>query len=83
MNDTTPEAARWLRERYAHRSPAERLRMATGMFEDARALVRAHIESGARLTPVEVRVGVLRRMYATDLEPAVIEAAIARLRAKA
>jgi hypothetical protein len=81
MNDTTAEAASWLRVKYAQRTPLERLRMATGMFEDAKSLVRARIlrDTAAR-TASEVRAEIVRTLYASDLAPAVLAGAVERVR---
>ncbi len=61
MNDTAPEAAALIAERYRAMSGAERLRIAAGMFETARALVLASLPQ--QESPRETRALLCRRLY--------------------
>lgn len=61
MNDTTPEVERLLRAHYAGLSGPERVRIAAGMFETARALVFASLP--VALDPLERRAEFIRRVY--------------------
>jgi len=61
MNDTTPEFAKLLRQRFLALAPAERVSMCADMFETARALVEASLPPG--LDPVERRRRICRRFY--------------------
>lgn len=61
MNDTSPEVAAYVAQRFAAMSGVERLALAAGMFETARALVLASLPPGA--TPLERRRHLLQRFY--------------------
>ena len=77
MSDTSPEAARVMRDRLASKTPGERVRMATGMFAAARALVWAGLEPHSRAEPF--RVTLLRRFYGSDLPDRTLRAAALKL----
>jgi len=67
MNDTSIEVEQLQRRLLMERSPAERLRMATGMFRTARALSTAGVL--AQLGPVSaerLRRELLWRFYGID-----------------
>lgn len=61
MNDTSPEIAAMIAARYAAMTGAERVRIAAGMFETARALVLASLPATA--TADERRRHLLHRFY--------------------
>lgn len=61
MTDTTPEAARLVRELCARKTGTERLRMGASMFETARALVLASLPPG--LPERELRRRLCARFY--------------------
>lgn len=61
MKDTPPEVEEKLRELYMQRSGAERLKMASDMFDSARAMIRASMPPG--LTPEEEWEFIFRRTY--------------------
>jgi len=61
MNDTTPEFAKRVRERYLALAPADRVSLCADMFETARALVEASLPAG--LDPIERRRRICRRFY--------------------
>ena len=61
MTDTSPEAARLVRELYARKSGAERVDMGASMFESARTLVLASLPPG--LSEREIRRRLCLRFY--------------------
>lgn len=65
MNDTSPEVERIVRERYRQMSPDQRMRIASSMFETARAIVESSLPSN--LTRKERRLAWARRLYAGEL----------------
>jgi hypothetical protein len=66
MNDTPPEIAEFLRRKYMERSGAERMRMASGMFDAARAMILASLPKD--LPPEELRRRLFERIYGRKLE---------------
>ena len=61
MNDTSPEIARMVRNRYAQMQPVERFLIGVSLFETARAIVLASLP--ADLPPVELRRKLCERLY--------------------
>ena len=61
MNDTSPEIACMVRERYAQMQPVERFLIGVSMFETARAIVLASLP--ADLPPGELRRKLCERLY--------------------
>ncbi|MGH8225547.1 MAG: hypothetical protein ACRER1_05300 [Gammaproteobacteria bacterium] len=61
MDDTSPEVARMVRERYAAMSGAERFMIGARMFDTARSIVLASLP--ADLLPAERRRALCRRLY--------------------
>ena len=61
MNDTSPEIARMVRERYAQMRPVERFLIGVSMFDTARAIVLASLP--ADLPPEELRRRLCERLY--------------------
>jgi hypothetical protein len=61
MNDTTPEFAKRVRQRFLALAPAERVSLCADMFEGARALVEASLPPG--LDPIERRRRICRRFF--------------------
>ena len=82
MNDTTPRAEKRLRELMMQRTPGERFKMASSMFDAARLLVLAGIKAdhGEDLDPVEVRVQLFLRTYGSDLSPHRLLRVVERIR---
>ena len=79
MTDTNPKTEAIYREMLMARSDAERFLMGVRMCEAARMTVLASLPKG--LGPLERKVAMLRRYYASDFsedELAKIEAAIRR-----
>ena len=68
MNDTSPEIARMVRDRYATMQPAERFLIGVSMFETARAIVIASF-------PTNLSERDLRRRLCERLYPELVEAA--------
>jgi hypothetical protein len=82
-SDTSPEVEAWLLAQYMKRSPAERIRMASGMFDDAMTIVRAGIMMSGVTDPTEIRVQVFLRFYGRDLDEEMCQEVVRRLRAEA
>lgn len=61
MNDTSPEIAEMLRQRYLTMPAAERLVIGARMFETARAMVMASLPPG--LSQEETRRRICERFY--------------------
>ena len=61
MNDTTPEFAKLLRQRFLALASADRVSMCADMFDTARALVEASLPPGLDL--IERRRRICRRFY--------------------
>ena len=61
MNDTSPEVARMVHERYAKMRPVERFLIGVSMFETARAIVLASFP--ADLSPEKLRKKLCERLY--------------------
>jgi hypothetical protein len=61
MNDTSPEIARMVHERYAKMQPVERFLIGVSMFETARAIVLASFPID--LSPEKLRRKLCERLY--------------------
>ena len=72
MNDTSPEIDRLIEERYQRMTPYERMKIASSMFETARAIVEASIPM--TLSYRERRLAFVRRMYGDELSEAAMQA---------
>ena len=66
MNDTNPEVAALIRQKLLERSGAERIMMASGMFEAAKAMVLASFP--ADLTEIEVKRRLVERIYGEEVD---------------
>ena len=66
MNDTDPQIAELVRQRMLERSGAERIMMASGMFETAKALVLASLPPG--LTEIEIKGLLVERFYGGEVD---------------
>lgn len=66
MNDTDPQIAALVRQRLLERSGAERVMMASGMFETAKAMVLASLQPG--LTEIEVKERLCERLYGDEID---------------
>jgi hypothetical protein len=66
MNDTDPQIAELIRQRMLERSGAERIMMASGMFEAAKAMVLASLPPG--LTEIEVKGLLVERFYGDEVD---------------
>jgi hypothetical protein len=70
MNDTTPGIEKRLAEMYASRTPAERLKMALGMFETAKKLVEAGLRNDhPGLSKAQIRGRTFVRLYGDCFSP--------------
>ena len=72
MNDTSPEMEKMVIERYRRMTPEERMRIASSMFETARALVESSLPPN--LTRRDRRLAFARRLYAGELPEAALVA---------
>ena len=72
LMDTSSDMAERVARHHARLTPEERWRVASQMFETARAIIESSLPAG--LTPAERRVAVLRRLYGTELPPAAFQA---------
>ena len=61
MNDTSPEIARMVRERYAEIEPVRRLLIGVSMFDTARAMILSSFPPD--LSPLEQRRRLCERLY--------------------
>jgi len=67
MNDTTPYIEKRISSMIAARSPVERLRMASCMFDSGRTLLKAGLErQNKALSEGQLRAQVFLRMYGDD-----------------
>lgn len=82
MKDTAPEAEELMRKHLRALRPADRIRMATGMFSAARSLVRAGARRKAEPT-VEDRELMLVRLYSRDLSAEALQGVRNRLTPRA
>lgn len=72
MNDTSPEMERMVTERYKLMTPDQRMRIASSMFERARAIIESSLP--LTLTRQERRLSFARRLYAGELPDAAFPA---------
>ena len=70
MKDTSREMEKMVTERYRRMTPDQRMRMASSMFETARAIVESSLPSN--LTRRDHRLAFARRLYAGEVPEAAI-----------
>ena len=70
MNDTSPEMERIVTERYKLMTPEQRMKIASSMFETARAIIESSLP--LTLTHRERRLAFARRLYAGELPDAAL-----------
>jgi hypothetical protein len=70
VNDTSPEMERMVTERYKLMTPGQRMRIASSMFETARAIIESSLP--LTLTRRERRLAFARRLYAGELPDAAL-----------
>ena len=75
MNDSSPETAELVREMLMARSGADRVLMASRMFDSARAMILASLPSG--LSDLEIKRRLCERLYGDEVN---VEAFLAHLR---
>lgn len=66
MNDTDPHVAELVRQRLMERSGAERVMMASEMFESAKAMVLASLPTG--LSEIEIKGLLVERIYGDEVD---------------
>ena len=64
MNDTSPEMDKMVAERYKLMTPDRRMRIASSMFETARAIIESSLP--LNLTRRERRLAFAKRLYAGE-----------------
>ena len=70
MIDTSPELARKYREMIMSKTPIERLKMVSGMFDTGKKLVKAGIiAKNGVLSEAEMRAAIFTRLYQRDFSP--------------
>ena len=72
MNDTSSEMEAIVTERYRRMSPDERMKIASAMFETARAIVESSLPPN--LDGRERRLAFARRLYGGELPEAALHA---------
>lgn len=72
MRDTSPKMKAMIRERYRQMTPDERVEIAAGMFETARAIVISSLPK--TLSRRDLRLAVARRLYGNELPEAALVA---------
>ena len=72
MNDTSPDIDRMITERYKLMTPDQRMRIASSMFETARAIIDSSLPP--TLTRRERRLAFAKRLYAGELPDAALQA---------
>ena len=72
MNDTSDAVSKIVSERYRSMTPAERWLAVSSLFETARAIIHSSLPSG--LTPEQIRLAVVRRLYEGELPEAALVA---------
>ncbi len=70
MNDTSREMERMVTERYRLMTPDQRMRIASSMFETARAIVESSLP--LNLTRRDRRLAFARRLYAGEMPEAAL-----------
>lgn len=82
MMDTPPDVAREVARRYQQLTPAERLLIASAMFDSARALVSSGLRAASPgMTDIELRIALFDRFYGRDVSPEDRRAIVERIRA--
>ena len=67
MNDTPKSVTKRISEMLASRTSAERLKMASGMFESGKKLLRAGLlQENKNLTEMQLREKIFTRLYGED-----------------
>jgi hypothetical protein len=72
VNDTSPEMDKMVAERYKLMTPDRRMRIASSMFETARAIIESSLPPN--LTRRERRLAFAKRLYAGELPDAALQA---------
>ena len=70
MNDTSREMEKMVTERYRRMTPDQRIKIASSMFETARAIVESSLPSN--LTRRDRRLAFARRLYADEMPEAAL-----------
>ena len=80
MNDTDPKTAKKFAAMMAAREPAERLRMASSMFDTGRILVLAGLkEQNPELNEAQLRKQLFIRLYGADFTKSEIDRIVSKI----
>ena len=71
MNDTSPEMEKMVAERYKLMTPERRMKIASSMFETARAIIESSLPP-PNLTRRERRLAFAKGLYAGELPDAAL-----------
>ena len=80
--DTTPDIAERIRQRLLAMPGSDRVRMATRMFQTAKALVASRVHASGVTDETDARLAVLAQLYGDDLTPVQYDAVRARFDAR-
>lgn len=72
MNDSDDKIQAMVNERHRRMTPGERMRIASDLFDAARAIVESSLP--AQLTAGEKRLALIRRFYAGELPESAMRA---------
>lgn len=72
MSDTADTVAQLMAERHASMTPAERMLIAAGLFDAARAIVESSLPEG--LTRQQRRYALVKRLHGDELPEAALMA---------
>lgn len=72
MSDTHPEVAALVSAHYRRMTPAERVQIASALFDTARAIVESSLPAGQSRS--ERRLALARRLYGGTLPEAMLRA---------
>lgn len=72
MNDTAEKVAHMVAERYRSMTSDERVHIASGLYDTARAIVESSLPG--EISDPERRLAVARRLYSEDLPDSVLVA---------
>lgn len=72
MKDTDETTARLVTERHMAMAPEERVRIASGMYDAARAIIESSLPDN--LSAADRRLAIARRMYGADIPDSTLRA---------
>ena len=78
MKDTLPQMEKIYGRMLMSRSGSDRLKMASDMFDTARALARANLETQFH-SEKDIRINLFKRIYKGDFDQSTMDSILARL----